>query len=72
MIKQDIKDDHGVCVIDPHRSLIDDTLSLPPPERAEDVIHFDPSDDERPDGPQPSCGKDRSKKTLLSPPPLST
>ena len=50
MIKQDIKDGHGVCVIDPHGDLIDDTLRFLPPERAEDVIHFDPSDDGRPMG----------------------
>jgi len=50
MIKQDIKEGHGVCVIDPHGDLIEDTLRYLPPERAEDVIHFDPSDDERPMG----------------------
>lgn len=50
MIKQDIRDGKGVCVIDPHGDLIEDTLRYIPPERAEDVIHFDPSDDERPLG----------------------
>ncbi|RJQ27439.1 DUF87 domain-containing protein [Candidatus Parcubacteria bacterium] len=47
MILQDIKNGHGVCVIDPH-DLIDKLLPLIPPERAEDVILFDPSDTERP------------------------
>ncbi len=50
MIKQDIKTGHGVCVIDPHGDLIDETLRYIPPQRAEDVIYFDPSDTERPMG----------------------
>ena len=50
MIKQDIKAGYGVCVMDPHGDLIDDTLRYIPAERAEDVIYFDPSDVERPMG----------------------
>ncbi len=50
MIKQDIKEGKGVCVIDPHGDLIDDTLRYIPPNRAEDVILFDPADQERPMG----------------------
>jgi hypothetical protein len=50
MIKQDIKSGFGVCVMDPHGDLIDDTLRYIPPERAEDVIYFDPSDTDRPMG----------------------
>ncbi len=50
MVKQDIKAGHGVCVMDPHGDLIDDVLKFIPPERAEDVIYFDPSDTERPMG----------------------
>ncbi|MEI6533604.1 MAG: DUF87 domain-containing protein [Candidatus Roizmanbacteria bacterium] len=50
LIKQDIQAGHGVCVIDPHGDLIDDTLRYIPPERAEDVIYFDPADTERPMG----------------------
>jgi hypothetical protein len=50
MIKQDIHEGKGVCVIDPHGDLIDDSLRFIPPERAEDVILFDPSDTERPIG----------------------
>ncbi|NTU72653.1 type IV secretion system DNA-binding domain-containing protein [Candidatus Roizmanbacteria bacterium] len=50
MIKQDIKAGFGVCVIDPHGDLIDNTLKFIPPQRAEDVIYFDPSDTERPMG----------------------
>ncbi len=50
MVKQDIQGGHGVCVMDPHGDLIDDILRFVPPERAEDVIYFDPSDTERPMG----------------------
>ena len=49
MILQDIKNGEGVCFIDPHDT-IDKLLPLIPPERAEDVILFDPSDTERPMG----------------------
>ena len=50
MAIQDIKAGHGVCVIDPHGDLIDEIIKYIPPERAEDVIYFDPSDVERPMG----------------------
>ncbi len=50
MIKQDIQAGFGVCVIDPHGDLIEDALRFIPPQRAEDVILFDPSDTERPIG----------------------
>jgi len=50
MIKQDIKTGYGVCVIDPHGDLVEDVLRYIPPERAEDVIYFDPSDTQRPMG----------------------
>src|SRR3989344_6070122 len=50
MALQDIRAGHGVAIVDPHGDLIDGILSRIPPERAEDVIYFDPSDDERPMG----------------------
>lgn len=50
MAIQDIRTGHGVCVIDPHGDLIDEIIKFIPPERAEDVIYFDPSDTERPMG----------------------
>jgi hypothetical protein len=49
MILQDIAAGRGVCVIDPH-DLAEDLLGYIPPERAEDVIFFEPSDEERPMG----------------------
>lgn len=50
MILQDIRDGKGVAVIDPHGDLVESLLPLIPPERAEDVIYFDPSEGERPMG----------------------
>jgi len=50
MVLQDIKAGHGVAFIDPHGDAAEDLLSLIPPERAEDVIYFNPADTERPLG----------------------
>ncbi|KKU15965.1 MAG: hypothetical protein UX25_C0049G0001, partial [Candidatus Woesebacteria bacterium GW2011_GWC2_45_9] len=50
MILQDIKAGKGICFMDPHGQAIEDLLKLIPPERAEDVIYFDPGDTERPMG----------------------
>ena len=47
---QDIKAGEGVGVVDPHGDLVEDLLQMIPPERAEDVILFDPADVERPLG----------------------
>jgi len=50
MIRQDILNGDGVCMIDPHGSDIQEVLSFIPPERYEDVIYFDPSYTDRPMG----------------------
>ena len=50
LILQDIKAGKGLCFMDPHGDAIEDILKLIPPERAEDVIYFNPSDTERPLG----------------------
>ena len=49
MMLQDIKAGKGICFIDPHDT-IREFIKLIPPERAEDVIYFNPSDLERPMG----------------------
>lgn len=48
MAYQDVVQGRGVCVIDPHGDLVEDILALVPPERADDVIIFDPADIDRP------------------------
>lgn len=50
MIIQDINNGEGCAVIDPHGDLVEDILKVIPPQRAEDVILFDPSDYDRPMG----------------------
>ncbi len=50
MIIQDILNGDGVGFIDPHGNDIEDILSVIPPERAEDVIYFDPAYTARPMG----------------------
>ncbi len=50
LVIQDVKAGKGLAVIDPHGDLIDGIVTRIPPERAEDVIYFDPSDTERPMG----------------------
>jgi hypothetical protein len=50
LIVQDIKEGKGVCFMDPHGDAVEDILKLVPPERAEDVIYFNPSDVARPIG----------------------
>ncbi|OGY93018.1 MAG: hypothetical protein A3H70_05615 [Candidatus Komeilibacteria bacterium RIFCSPLOWO2_02_FULL_48_11] len=50
MVKQDMEDGHGVCVIDPHGDLVDTVLGYVPDDRLEDIIYFDPGDMERPMG----------------------
>jgi len=49
MILQDIRAGKGVCFIDPHDT-VEKILEYIPPERAEDVIYFNPADTERPMG----------------------
>lgn len=48
MAKQDFHSGDGVAIMDPHGDLIKDALPWIPRERADDVIVFDPSDEDRP------------------------
>lgn len=50
LIRQDINAGRGLCFMDPHGDAVEDILNHIPPERAEDVIYFRPSDVERPMG----------------------
>ncbi len=47
---QDIRAGRGLAFLDPHGDAAEDLLAMIPPERAEDVIYFDPGDYERPFG----------------------
>lgn len=50
MIIQDIRDGEGCGFIDPHGEAIKHILECIPPERADDVVLFEPADTERPIG----------------------
>lgn len=50
LMKQDIKEGRGLCFIDPHGDAVEELLQFIPPERANDVIYFRPSDVDRPMG----------------------
>jgi len=50
MARQDIANGDGICMVDPHGDLVEDTLQTVPKERAKDVIVFDPADTGRPMG----------------------
>ncbi len=49
LILQDIYAGRGICLVDPH-DLAEQILEFIPPERAEDVIYFDPANLRRPMG----------------------
>jgi hypothetical protein len=48
MIISDIKAGHGVALIDPHGDLAEEILDYVPDHRIEDVIYFNPADNEYP------------------------
>jgi len=50
MIRQDIENGEGVAVIDPHGELVEDTLANIPKNRVDDVVLFEPFDQDRPCG----------------------
>ena len=47
MAINDLKNDEGLCVIDPHGDLVDIILNYIPSHRINDVVYFNPSDPER-------------------------
>ena len=48
LIYDDIMNNKGVCVLDPHGDLVDNVLRYIPRERMNDVVVFDPSDTQFP------------------------
>jgi len=46
MIVQDIANGEGVCVVDPHGELVEGIVKKIPEERIDDVIYFNPADDD--------------------------
>jgi hypothetical protein len=50
MIRQDLENGKGICLIDPHGEFAEFALSVVPKDRIDDVIYFDPADIARPMG----------------------
>ncbi len=48
LLRQDIENGKGVCLIDPHGEFAEFALSIIPKERVDDLVYFDPGDLERP------------------------
>lgn len=44
MIKQDVDNNKGLCVVDPHGDLIEQIISVIPRDRISDVVYFNPDD----------------------------
>jgi len=66
MARQDFNDGKGVCIVDPHGSLIDNLLPYIPRHRADDVIYFNPADMERPMGLNLLEGKTPEERDLIA------
>lgn len=47
MAVNDLRNNEGMCIIDPHGDLVENLLNYIPSHRINDVIYFDPSDMER-------------------------
>ena len=50
LLRQDIENGKGICLIDPHGEFTEFALGVVPKERIDDVIYFDPGDISRPMG----------------------
>ena len=66
MARQDFNNGAGVCIVDPHGSLVEDVLPYIPRSRADDVIYFNPADTERPLGLNLLEGKTPEEKDLIA------
>lgn len=66
LISQDMEQGHGIAVLDPHGDLIDQILDRVPEKREQDVILFDPSDEEFPIGFNVLSAHSNLEKNLLA------
>jgi hypothetical protein len=66
MIRQDVADNHGICLIDPHGDVIEEILKFIPENRIKDVILIDPSDNENPISFNPIANVDPDFKHQLT------
>lgn len=50
MVRQDLVNNDGLAIVDPHGGFVDNVLPFVPRQRADDVIYFNPADQARPMG----------------------
>lgn len=66
MMLQDLQAGTGFALLDPHGDLVDHILERMPPERCDDVIVFDPADEDSPVGFNVLGARSAVEKTLLA------
>jgi type IV secretory pathway TraG/TraD family ATPase VirD4 len=66
MAIRDMRDGHGVAVIDPHGELIEDILNFVPRSRTNELIYFNPSDTENPIGLNVLEARNEDEKQLVA------
>jgi hypothetical protein len=66
LIRQDIETNHGIAVLDPHGDLVEKIAGIIPPNRIDDVIFFDPTDEEYSIGFNILSAHSDLEKTLLA------
>jgi hypothetical protein len=66
LMMRDIQAGKGIGVIDPHGDLISELITHIPPERKDDVIIFDPTDDQFPFCLNPLDVKETESKQVLA------
>lgn len=66
LVRQDLKDNEGFAVMDPHGQLAEDIFPHIPRERADDIIYFNPADMERPMGLNMLEGETEEERELVA------
>ena len=66
LIRQDMENGEGLCLLDPHGDLIDDVMTRVPDSRLTDVILFDPADSQYPIGFNVLQANSETEKTLIA------
>ncbi len=66
MAISDIREGHGIALIDPHGELVEDILNFIPKHRTNEVVYFNPSDTQNPIGLNVLEARDEDEKQLVA------
>ncbi|MCF7836426.1 type IV secretion system DNA-binding domain-containing protein [Candidatus Gracilibacteria bacterium] len=66
MVRQDLQNGEGLCLIDPHGDLVEAILPYIPRKRADDIVYFNPGDLERPIGLNILEGKTADEREFMA------